>query len=178
MSRSLVMIFLSFFGCLAHLLLSVPLEILNAKIDFLMVTIVLLAVFSELWYPPVLCALFSGLAVDLATQAGTFVNTGVYLAFAAILGLTFSLLKEKQFLLSGLIVFGCVAIKHLFFSFLLYMMRLSETATLATFWHGVPSAIYSGTFTLAAFFLYQKIFSLPFMHLKNGDEKRVFIEKN
>lgn len=178
MTRSIALVVLSFFGCLAHLLLSVPLEIVNAKIDFIMITVILLAMFTRLWYPPVLCALFSGLAVDLCTQPGTFVNTGIYLGFAAVIGLAFSLFKEKGFLLSGIIAACAVAFKHLFYSFLLYMMQLSESLTLATFWHGVPSAIYTGVIAIGMYFLYNRLFQFPFMQLKTGEEERIFIEKN
>ncbi len=173
--RTISMIVISSIMFIFHLMLAPAIEVFNAKIDFIMISILLLAVFSEKWYPPVLCAVYSGLAVDITTQAGTYINTGIYLFFGIVLGILVVFFKKNSFVPVSIAGFVLVAFKHLIFVFLLYIMRLSETLTLGTFIYGLPSALYTGVTTLGLFFLYKVIFSFSFMQEKTEDDGKYII---
>ena len=85
--RTISMIVLSSVMFVLHLMLAPVLEIFTAKIDFIMISVLLLAVFSKKWYPPVICGVYSGLALDIFTQPDTYINTGIYLFFGIVLGI-------------------------------------------------------------------------------------------
>jgi len=173
--RAVIMFVLSALGFVSHILISPEIAIFGAKIDFIMITVIMLAMLSKKWYPPVFCALYSGIAVDLTTQGGTFINTGIYLFFAVICVVLFALFKQKGFAVSALATFIFIAAKHFMYVFLLYLLRLSEAVSLTTFFHGIPSAIYSAVAALPIFYLYK--ISLNFMQ-ENIDSKRRFIGNN
>lgn len=173
--RTVSMIALSSVMFILHIMLAPVLEIFTAKIDFIMISVLMLALFSQKWYPPLICAVYSGLAVDITTQAGTYINTGIYLFFGLTLGLLVTFFYNNGFVLSGLISFACVSVKHLVFVFLLYIMRLSQNLTFTTFLYGLPSALYTGVVTIGVFFLYKWIFSLPFMKEKTEDDGKYIL---
>lgn len=173
--RTVSMIALSSVMFILHIMLAPVLEIFTAKIDFIMISVLMLALFSQKWYPPLICAVYSGLAVDITTQAGTYINTGMYLFFGLTLGLLVMFFNNNGFVLSGLLSFACVAIKHLIFVFLLYIMRLSQTLTFTTFLYGLPSALYTGIVAIGVFFLYRWIFLLPFMKEKTEDDGKYIL---
>ncbi len=173
--RTVSMIALSSVMLILHIMLAPALEIFTAKIDFVMISVLMLAFFSKKWYPPVICAVYSGLAVDITTQAQTYINTGIYLFFGIVLGILIMLFKNNGFVLSGLASFACVAIKHLIFVFLLYIMKLSQNLTLGTFFYGLPSAIYTSIAALGVYFVYKWIFSMPFTAEKTEDDGKFFI---
>ena len=167
--RTVTMLVLSGIMFIFHVMLSPVIEIFNAKIDFILISVVMLALFSQKWYPSLICSVYSGLAIDITTQANTYVNTGMYLFFGVFFGILFLFLKQKNFLFTGIIVFAAEAFKHLVFVFLLYIMRFSENMTLATFLYGLPSALYTFVASMGIFFVYKWIFSLPFMEEKTED---------
>ncbi len=173
--RTISMFVLSSILFIFHVLLSPAIEIFNAKIDFIMISIVLLAVFSQKWYPPVLCAVYSGLAVDILTQSNTYINTGVYLFFGIVSGVAIILFKQNGIVVTTLSIFAFIALKHLFFVFLLYIMRFSETLTLKTFFYGLPSAFYSLLVSIGMYFIYKGIFSFSFMEEKNDNNGKYII---
>lgn len=173
--RTVSMIVLSSVMFILHIMLAPVLEIFTAKIDFIMISVLMLALFSEKWYPPLLCAVYSGLAVDITTQAGTYINTGIYLFFGLTLGILVMFFKNKGFILSGLATFMCVALKHLIFVFLLYIMQLSQNLSFGTFMFGLPSALYTGIVALGIYFGYNWIFALPFMKEKTEDDGKFII---
>ncbi len=173
--RTISMIVLSSVMFVLHLMLAPVLEIFTAKIDFLMISVLLLAVFSKKWYPPVICGVYSGLALDIFTQPDTYINTGIYLFFGIVLGILAMIFQRNNITTVTVASFVCVAIKHLIFVFLLYIMRFSESLTLGTFVYGLPSAIYTSIVTLGLFFVYKGLFSLPFMQEKTEDEGRYII---
>ncbi|MBE7091586.1 MAG: hypothetical protein E7365_00185 [Clostridiales bacterium] len=173
--RTISMIVLSSVMFILHIMLAPFVEIFSAKIDFIMISILLLAVFSQKWYPPVICAVYSGLAVDITTQVNTYINTGIYLFFAVLLGVLVMIFKQNNIISVSISSFVCVAVKHLFFVFLLYVMRLSQTVTLGTFFYGLPSALYTGVITVGIYFVYKAIFELPFMQDKNNDDGKYII---
>ena len=173
--RTFFMILVSFVMVLLHLMLSPAIAVMGTKIDFVMISVVLLALFSRKWYPPVLCAVYSGLAVDLTTQAGTFINTGIYVFAAAAVFFVFLLLKENNFLFASLTVLTFTAGKHLILVPLLYVMRLSRTATLGTFLHGLPAAFYTAAIGLGIYFLYRLLFRAFFMQESSEDEEKYIL---
>ena len=128
--RTISMFVLSSVMFLFHIMLAPAIEIFNAKIDFILISIVLIAVFSTKWYPPVLCAVYSGLAVDIITQGGTYINTGIYLFFGIVFAVLVLFFKEQGFVFTNLVVLVSVAMKHLIFVLLLYVMRFSENFTI------------------------------------------------
>ncbi len=173
--RTVSMIALSSVMFILHIMLAPVLEIFTAKIDFIMISVLMLALFSEKWYPPLLCAVYSGLAVDILTQGETYINTGIYMFFGLALGILVMLFKNNGFVFSGISAFACVGLKHLIFVFLLYIMRLSENLTFGTFLYGLPSALYTGVITLGIYFVYKWIFSLPFMKEKTEDDGKYIL---
>ena len=173
--RTVSMIALSSVMFILHIMLAPVLEIFTAKIDFIMISVLMLALFSQKWYPPLICAVYSGLAVDITTQTGTYINTGIYLFFGIALGLLVMFFNNNGFVLSGLLSFACVSVKHLVFVFLLYIMRLSQNLTFGTFLYGLPSALYTGVVTTGVFFLYKWIFLLPFMKEKTEDDGKYIL---
>ena len=173
--RTISMFVLSTILFVCHIMLAPAIEIFNAKIDFILISIVLITLFTKKWYPPVLCAVYSGLAVDITTQAGTYINTGIYLFFGILFGVLVLFYKEQNLLLAAIVIFVSIALKHLVYVMLLYIMRLSETVTLATFLYGLPSALYSVVAGCAIYFIYNGIFSLPFMQEKNENEGKYYI---
>lgn len=173
--RTVSMIALSSVMFILHIMLAPALEIFTAKIDFIMISVLMLALFTKKWYPSLICAVYSGLAVDITTQAGTYINTGVYLFLGLALGVFVTFFYSNGFVLSGLISFTCVSFKHLIFVFLLYIMRLSQNLSFITFLYGLPSALYTGVITLGIFFLYKWIFSLPFMKEKTEDDGKYIL---
>lgn len=173
--RTISMLVISSIMFIFHIMLAPAVEIVNAKIDFIMISILLLAVFSEKWYPPVICSVYSGLAVDITTQPDTYINTGMYLFFGIVLGILVLFFKNNSFITVSIAGLVLVAVKHLIFVFLLYIMRLSEHITLSTFFYGIPSAIYTGIITLGLFFAYKWFFSLPFMQEKTEDDGKYII---
>ena len=170
--RRVVITLLSVLAFFANIVLSPILAIYWAKIDFVMINIVCLAFFSKKWYPPVLAALYSGLLIDLTTQAGTFINTGMYsfLAVAAVAGA--AIISDNNFIVISASVLLAECIKHFLLVFVLYIMRLSQSATLLTFVHGLPSAIYSTLIAAGMYFVYKFIFSLYFMQEKSENNNR------
>ncbi|MBP5662431.1 MAG: hypothetical protein J6X30_04695 [Clostridia bacterium] len=173
--RTFFMILISAVMVVFHLMLAPALAIAGMKIDFFMISVVMLALFTKKWYPPVLCALYSGIAVDLTTQAGTFINTGIYVFIAVTAFFVFFLLKENNFLFAALAVLAFTASKHLIFVLLLYVMRLSQTATLATFLHGLPAAIYTAAAGSGLYFVYRLLFRAFFMQEKNEEESKFLL---
>ncbi len=173
--RTVSMFVLSAIMFLFHILLAPAIEIFIAKIDFIMISIVLLAVFSKKWYPSVICGVYSGLAVDITTQAGTYINTGIYLAFGLLIGFGALIMKNNEFVPTVLITGILTALKHLVFVFLLYVMRLSESFTFGTFIYGLPSVAYTLVACAGIYFVYKGIFSFPFMEEKTGEEGKRFI---
>lgn len=173
--RTISMFVLSSVLFIFHIMLAPAIEIFNAKIDFILISIILIAVFSQKWYPPVLCAVYSGLAVDITTQGGTYINTGIYLFFGIAFGIFVLFFKEQNFIITNLAVLISVALKHLIFVMLLYIMRFSETVTLATFLYGIPSALYTLILSVGIYFVYKGIFSFSFMHEKSDNEGNYII---
>ncbi len=173
--RTISMFVLSSILFVCHIMLAPAIEIFNAKIDFIMISILLIALFSKKWYPPVLCAVYSGLAVDITTQANTYINTGIYLFFGITLGVLVLFFKEHNILITAVATLVMVALKHLIFVFLLYVMRFSQTLTLMTFFYGIPSAIYSAIIGIGIYFIYKGIFSFPFMEERNENEGKYII---
>lgn len=173
--RTISMFVLSTILFVCHIMLAPAIEIFNAKIDFILISIVLITLFSKKWYPPVLCAVYSGLAVDITTQAGTYINTGIYLFFGVLFGVLVLFYKEHNLILADIIIFLSIALKYLIFVMLLYIMRLSENMTLATFLYGLPSALYSVIAGSVIYFVYSGIFSLSFMQEKNENEGKFYI---
>ena len=169
--RTVVMILISAISFFLNICIAPELAILNAKIDFIMISVVMLAFFSKKWYPPVFCALYSGITADIVTQADTFINTGIYIAVAVLTVTIVILLKENGFFISVITVAAATATKHFFLMFVLYFMRLSETFSLSTFIYGLPSIIYTGLVSAIIYFIYKKLFSFPFMR-EFKDEKR------
>ncbi len=157
-----------------HIKLAPAIAILNAKIDFIMISIFLITIFSKKWYPPVLCAVYSGIAVDITTQ-GTYINTGIYLFLGVVLGVLILFYKEHNVAITAVAVFIMVAIKHLLLVFLLYVMRLSQTFTIVTFFYGLSSAIYTTIAGIALYFVYKWFFSFSFMEEKNENEGKYII---
>lgn len=164
--RTVTMIMLSVLAFFAHLLLSPVIAVFGAKIDFILIMVAALAFFTRKWYPSLLAAVYVGVAVDITTQAGTFINTGLYLFFGVTLGIACSIFHERNWFIFGVVCAACCAIKHLVLSFLLYIMRLSATLTLSTFFHGLPSVLYTGAAALLLYFVYAWIFDLSFMQEK------------
>lgn len=173
--RTISMFVLSSVMFLFHIMLAPAIEIFNAKIDFILISIVLIAVFSTKWYPPVLCAVYSGLAVDIITQGGTYINTGIYLFFGIVFAVLVLFFKEQGFVFTNLVVLVSVAMKHLIFVLLLYVMRFSENFTLTTFFYGLPSVIYTVVASAGIYFIYKGIFSFSFMQEKNENEGKYII---
>lgn len=173
--RTISMFVLSSIMFIFHVMLSPAIEIFNAKIDFIIISIILLAFFSKKWYPPVLCAVYSGLAVDVLTQANTYINTGVYLFFGIVMGVFVLFFKQNGLVVSTITIFVCIALKHLFFVFLLYVMRFSQSLTLGTFFYGLPSALYSAVIGVLLYFVYKGLFSFPFMQEKNENDGKYII---
>ena len=173
--RTVSMIVLSFIMFILHIVLGPAIEIFTAKIDFIMISILMIAFFTQKWYPPLICAVYSGLAVDITTQALTYVNTGIYLFFGLAMGLFAMFFRNNTVAISGISAFACVAFKHLIFVFLLYIMRLSQNLTFGTFLYGLPSALYTGVIALPLFFFYKWIFLLPFMKEKTEDDGKYIL---
>ena len=167
--RTVSIIVLSSIMFLMHIMLAPAIQIFTAKIDFVMISVLMIAVFSKKWYPAVLTAVYSGLAIDITTQAGTFINTGFYLFIAVTLAVAVRIFAQDGFLVTVIASFGCVAVKHLAFVFVLYVMRLSETITLRTFFYGLPSALYTAAGCAAIYFVYKGLFSFSFMQEKKDD---------
>ncbi len=173
--RTISMFVLSSILFIFHILLAPAIEIFNAKIDFILISIILISIFSKKWYPPVLCAVYSGLAVDITTQGGTYINTGMYLFFGVVFAVFVLFFKEQSFFITVFTVFVAVSLKHLIFVLLLYIMRFSENVTLATFFYGLPSAIYTLAASAGIYFIYKGIFSFPFMQEINENEGNYII---
>ncbi len=173
--RTISMFVLSGIMLILHIMLSPVIEIFNAKIDFIMISIVLLALFSQKWYPALICSVYSGLAVDITTQADTYINTGIYLFFGILIGVALFFLKKQNIFVASLTVLTAEAFKHFIFVFLLYIMRFSQTLTLATFFYGLPSVLYTSVAFIGFFYVYRGIFSLPFMEEKTEDSGRFII---
>ncbi len=168
--RSFTLVLISFVACILHIALSPVTAIFTAKIDFIMISVVLIALFTENWYSPVLCAVYSGLAVDILTQPSTFINTGIYLFVSLLASAAVKIFRAKSFATAGLGVLCAVGVKHLLYVFVLYVMRLSSELTLATFFRGIPSALYSAVIAVGMYFVYKCIFDIPFMQEKNENE--------
>ncbi len=173
--RTISMIVLSSIMFLFHMLLAPAISIFTAQVDFIVISILLIAAFSKKWYPTVICAVYSGLAVDMLSQPNTYINTGIYLFLGIVLGVLVKFYKKHTFVLISITAFICVAFKHLILTFLLYIMRLSSTATIGTFFFGLPSALYTGVVTIGFYFLYKGIFSFAFMEEKNEDSGKFLI---
>ncbi len=172
--RTISMFVLSSILFVFHIKLAPAISIFSATIDFIMISIFLIAVFSKKWYPPVLCAVYSGIAVDITTQ-GTYINTGIYLFFGILLGILVLFFKEHNVAITSISIFVMVAIKHLSLVFLLYVTRLSQSLSLVTFFHGLPSAIYSAVAGIGIYYLYKWLFSFSFMEEKNENEGKYII---
>lgn len=170
--RTFVMIILSVFAFFAHIILSPLISIFGAKIDFIMLNLVSLAFFTKKWYPPVLVGVYSGILVDITTQAGTYINTGIYIVLAGIAAIAVKIIKENNYVLHIFSVFAAVCIKHFILIFILYIMRLSESASLMTFIYGLPSALYTAAISAGTYFLIKKIFSLNFMQENPADHNK------
>lgn len=170
--RTFTLILVSFVMCIFHIVLSPVIAIFGAKIDFILISIILTAMFTVKWYPPVLCAVYSGLIVDIVTQPGTYINTGMYLFLGIVASVAALIFRSSSFFSAGAGVLLGAGIKHLLYVFVLYVLRLSEALTLATFLHGVPSALYSGIVAVGFYFVYKGIFALPFMQEKKENEGR------
>lgn len=168
--RTVTLVLISFVMSILHIVLSPVTAIFTAKIDFIMISIVLISLFTENWYAPVLCAVYSGLAVDILTQPSTFINTGIYLFVGLIVAVATLIFRTKSFAIAGLGVLCAVGVKHLLHVFVLYIMRLSSELTLTTFFRGIPSALYSAVIAMGIYFLYKVIFDIPFMQEKNENE--------
>lgn len=170
--RTVTLILTSFIMCILQIVLTPAIAIFGAKIDFVLISVVLTAMYTVKWYPPVLCAVYSGLIVDIITQHGTYVNTGIYLFLGIAAAIASLILRNSSFFFAGVQVLLGVGIKHLLYVFVLYILRLSENLTLATFFHGIPSAVYSGAVAIGFYFIYKGIFALPFMQEKKENEGR------
>lgn len=170
--RTTTLILTSFLMCIFHIVLSPAIAIFGAKIDFVLISVILIAMYTAKWYPPVLCAVYSGLIVDIVTQPGTYINTGIYLFIGIVAAAAALVLRTSSLFYAGLGALLGVVIKHLLYVFVLYVLRLSESLTLATFIHGLPSALYSGVVAVGFYFIYKGIFMLPFMQEKKGNEGR------
>ncbi len=172
--RTFVIILLSVISFFAHLILSPLLAIFGAKIDFIMLNLVGLAFFTKKWYPPVLAGLYSGLLVDITTQAGTYINTGIYFVLAGLAVIAIKIIKQNHYVLYIFSVFIAVCVKHFLLIFVLYIMRLSESASIMTFVHGLPSALYTAIISAGNYFILTKIFSLNFMQ-ENPTERNKYV---
>ena len=170
--RTFVMIILSVFAFFAHVLLSPLIGIFGAKIDFITLNLVSLAFFTKKWYPPVLAGVYSGILVDITTQASTYINTGIYLALAGLTVIAVKIIKENSYMLYILFVFGAVCVKHFALIFVLYIMRLSENASIMTFIYGLPSALYTAAISAGVYFIIKKIFSFNFMQENPVDHNK------
>ena len=173
--RTISMLVISAIMFILHILLAPAIAIFTAKIDFIMISVIFLGIFAQKWYQPVLCAVYSGLCVDIVTQAGTYINTGLYLFFGILIGVAVMLFKENTFPLSILAVSIATALKHLIYVFLLYIMRLSESLTITTFFYGLPSVIYTVAVATGIYFVYKGLFSCSFMQEKTEDDGKFFI---
>ena len=173
--RTFVMIILSAITFVLHVTVAPMLTVFGAKIDFIMINVLLIGIFSKKWYPTVLSAVYLGLLVDITTQYGTYINTWVYLFFGIVVAVMCYLIKQSQIQTSVISVFATVCAQHFLYSFILYIMRLSESFTLATFVHGIPSAIYTAIISIGLYYLYRFIFSLQFMQIKKEDEGKYYI---
>lgn len=170
--RTVTLILTSFFMCILHIVISPMISIFGAKVDFVLISIVLTAMYTVKWYPPVLCAVYSGLIVDIVTQPGTYINTGMYLFLGIVAAAASLILHSTSFFSAGAQVLIGAGAKHILYVFVLYVLRLSENLTLATFLHGVPSALYSGVVAIGFYFVYKGIFMLPYMQDKKENEGR------
>ncbi len=170
--RTFVMLALSVISFFLHVTVAPEIAVLNAKVDFIMISVIMTALFSKKWYSAVLCALYSGIAVDIVTQAGTFVNTGIYLFIAVLAALGTLFYRENSFIICVPATAAAVAIKHLLLVFILYLMRLNATLTFGTFINALPSVIYTALAAALIYFVYKFFFSLSFMQEKKENEGR------
>ncbi len=170
--RTFVIFVLSVLAFFFHTMIAPEIAVFSAKIDFIMISVILTALFTRKWYPPIFCALYSGIAVDIVTQSGTFVNTGIYLFIAGAVALSMFFIKENSLVISVLSVAVAVAVKHFLFVFILYLMRFNATLTFGTFINGLPSVLYTAAASLLIYFIYKFLFSLSFMQEKKDNEGR------
>ncbi len=173
--RTISMIVLSAIMFIFHIMLAPAISIVTAQIDFIMISILMIGFFSKKWYPTLLCAVFSGLAVDIFTQPNTYINTGIYLFFGIVIGFLVYFFKKHTFLFGAVFAFASVALKHFIFVFLLYIMRLSSSVTLGTFFYGLPSALYTGIVSIGFYFVFKALFSFSFMEEKTEDTGKFLI---
>ena len=153
-------------------MLAPAISIFGAQIDFIMISVTVSAFYIKKWYAPVICGLYSGLVLDILTQAGTFINTVMYPIFAVLVFLFVYFVNEKNFVFFSLTNAALVMIKYLVLVFVLYIMRLSEHLTLMTFVIGLPSALYTLVAALGIYFAVEKLFSKPFMAEKKEEGRR------
>lgn len=172
--RTFVIILLSVFAFFAHIIFAPLFSIFGAKIDFIMLNLIGLAFFTKKWYPPVLAGVYSGVFVDITTQAGTYINTGIYLFLAVVAAAAVKLLRQNSYVLHIFSVFAAVCIKHFLLIFVLYILRLSESASIMTFVYGLPSALYTAVLSAGTYFIIKKIFSLNFMQ-ENPAESNKYV---
>lgn len=170
--RGFVVFLISAMFFFLHILFAPIISIFGAKIDFLMISVLVSAVFVKKWYAPVICGLYSGLITDIFTQAGTFINTGIYLSFAVVAFLAAYFYKERNYITFSVMALIAECLKYFVFVFLLYVMRLSENLTFMTFVKGIPTAIYTSVAALGIYFLMEQLFSCNFMRERFDEDGR------
>lgn len=170
--RGIITFLISALFFFLQLMLAPAISIFGAKIDFIVISVTVSAFYIKKWYAPVICGLYSGLVLDILTQAGTFINTVMYPVFAILVFLFVSFVNEKNFVFFSLTNAALVALKYLVLIFVLYIMRLSEHLTLMTFVLGLPSVLYTLVAALGIYFVVDKLFSMPFMAEKKEEGRR------
>lgn len=170
--RGIITFLISALFFFLQLMLSPAIQIFGAKIDFIMISITVCAFYIKKWYAPVICGLYSGLVIDVLTQAGTYINTILYPVFAVLVFLLAYFLQEKNFAIFSLTSAALVVLKHFVLIFVLYIMRLSQHLTFMTLVNGLPSALYTAVAALCIYFVVDKIFSLQFMQERKEEGRR------
>ena len=170
--RGIVTFLLSVLFFFLHLMLSPAIQIFGAKIDFIMISVAISAFYIKKWYAPVICGLYSGLVLDILTQAGTFINTVMYPLFAVIVFVFVYFVREKNFVFFSATVAALVFLKYFVLIFVLYIMRLSEHLTVMTLVRGLPSVLYTLVAAMGIYFVVDKIFSMQFMAEKKNEGRR------
>ena len=170
--RGIITFLISVLFFFLHLMLAPAISIFGAKIDFIMISVAVSAFYIKKWYAPVMCGLYSGLVLDILTQAGTFINTVMYPIFAVLVFLFVHFVNEKNAVFFSLTNAALLIIKYIAFIFVLYVMRLSEHLTLMTFVRGLPSVLYTFVAALGIYYVIDKIFSMQFMAEKKEEGRR------
>ena len=168
MRRFIITLF-SIILVILQLYLSPVISIAGYAPDFVLILLAVLSARESL-----ATLLITGVAADLTTAGGTFINTAVYFIGALICALhRYIQIKGAGFLNASVYAFISAAAKYFIIMFALYIVKIETGLSLIIFFANIPAMIYSALAAVPFYELFELISKFKFM--REEKEERVIM---